>query len=388
MRLLRCTSVMAMEARAEALNRGHRVVDLRHLLILTQKELSGLSGIAQSNLSAIERGDAALTASSIQRICSATATPMSFFGCATPDYGGEAINFRKGSRVSAKGRDFIVQAFKEIERISLVLDEASVRLRRVQLPLAEESDVVGEHDIDLVADDVREAFGLGPHDPIRNVTRMMERAGIAVAPLTAPFENESLLDGHCGMSRWASGSPRAAVAFVNGMPGDRLRFTIAHEFGHVILHSRRTVDDVKQREREANYFAGALLLPRTFAEQAVSESLTLQGYMRIKARFGIAIQAIIMRGRNLGLISRDRQRSLMIQISSRGWRRNEPVVVGSESPMLLHRELVATYGTNPYFDASSTLGVSPILLQDWIPPRGLETAQRSALVVELQHRRR
>lgn len=379
--------MQAMGTSWHRFNRGRRVVDLRQLLVLTQKELSTLSGIAQSNLSDIERGDVDLTPVSIQRICAATATPTEFFSYATPDYDGEAINFRKNQKVSAKGRDFIIQSFKEVERISQMLATAPVRLRRVPLPLAEQSDVVGLGDIDLLTEDLREAFGLGSQDPIRNVTRMMERAGIAIAPLTAPFGNEAILQGHCGMSRWSDDAPRAAVGFVTGMSGDRQRFTMAHEFGHVLLHTRRTVDELKEREREANYFAGALLLPRICAEASISESLTLHGFMRIKAKYGIAIQAAIMRGVHLGLISRERQRSLMIQISSRGWRTNEPVDVTSESPVLLHRELITQHGSKPYFTASSALGISPTMLQSWIPPRE-NAPENEASVISLGNRRR
>jgi Zn-dependent peptidase ImmA (M78 family) len=351
------------------LSRGRRVVDLRRLLALTQKELSSLSGIGQSHLSDIERRKAELTPAAIQRICSATATPTSFFQYCTPSYSADDINFPKNSRVSAKRQDFVVQAFKEIERISAVLAEAPVRQKRVSIPLAEHRGTLSEHDLDLIAGDIRQAYRLDSDAPIRNVTRMMERAGIAIASMSAPFGNDTLLEGHCGMSHWSARSPRASVGFVTGMAGDRQRVTLAHEFGHVVLHRRRRVSDPKQREREADYFAGALLLPRLCAQEDIAESLTLRGYMDIKARFGISLHAIVARAQRLGLITRDRQRSLMIQLSSRGWREKEPVDVGRESPLLLHTELVALHGAHPYSAASSALGVSPALLQSWIPER-------------------
>ena len=346
---------------------GQRVVDLRSLLVLTQKELSSLSGIGQSYLSDIERMNVELTPAAIHRICSATGTPTSFFQYCTPPYCPDDINFPKNSRVSAKGRDFVVQAFKEIERISAVLAEAPVRLKRVSIPVAEHNDIVSEYDLDLLAGDIRQAYRLDSDAPIRNVTRMMERAGIAVAAMSAPFGNDTLLEGHCGMSHWSAWSPRASVGFVTGMAGDRQRFTLAHELGHVVLHSWRRVSEPDQREREADYFAGALLLPRLCAEEDIAESLTLGGYMQIKAKFGISLHAIVARAQRLGLITRDRERSLMIQLSSRGWREKEPVNVGGESPVLLHTELVALHGAHPYVAASSALGVSPGLLQSWIP---------------------
>jgi transcriptional regulator with XRE-family HTH domain len=80
---------------------GQRVVDLRSLLILTQNELSSLSGICQSYLSDIERGNVELTPAAIHRICSATATPTSFFRYRTPSYCPDDINFPKNSRVTS-----------------------------------------------------------------------------------------------------------------------------------------------------------------------------------------------------------------------------------------------------------------------------------------------
>lgn len=85
--------------------------------------------------------------------------------------------------------------------------------------------------------------------------RALERAGIAVAPLAVPTgDSQSLLDGHCGMSRWTTEQHRATVAFIIGQSTDRQRFTIAHELGHALLHRRREVPP-EEREAEANLFA-------------------------------------------------------------------------------------------------------------------------------------
>ncbi|MFI8660083.1 XRE family transcriptional regulator [Rhodococcus qingshengii] len=348
---------------------GERIVDLRRLLTMTQAELAQKTGIPQPNLSNLERGKHELTASMAFRIGQATGTPLDFFGYESPSYSSDDINFRKSSRVSAKGRDFVVQAFKEIERMSNSLAYAPARLKSIDLPVAEELDIVEESDVELLAQDARDALGLKRDEPVRNVIRAIERAGVAVAPIPAPSEdNLSLLDGHCGLSRWSNGAPRATIAFIAGQSGDRQRFTVAHELGHALCHAQRTVP-ADRREVEANLFAGAFLLPKDVALQNLSETLTLHGFMRVKAQYGISIQAAIARGRRLGVISPQRQKSLMIQISSRGWRKNEPISVGPENPIRLWTELVAMYGPNPYFGASKDLGLPPGLLKQWIPSR-------------------
>ena len=180
-------------------------------------------------------------------------------------------------------------------------------------------------------------------------------------------ETEKLLAGHSGVSS-VKGSRAVLISYIAGTTGDRERFTVAHELGHIVLHKDRDVA-IKLREQEAHQFAGATLLPREVAVSEISETLSLQGYMRLKARYGLSIQSAIARGRTLGLISQERQRSLMIQISSRGWRKSEPVDVRPESPMLLWSELVAKFGTTPYLPAGKALGVAPALLWEWIPER-------------------
>jgi transcriptional regulator with XRE-family HTH domain len=374
-----------IDGRQVPLNRGHRIVELRNLLVLAQKELASVIGIAQSHLSDLERGRVELTTAAIHRICAATATPASFFQYSTPSYIADEINFRTHTRmVGAKQQDFVVQAFKEIERISAMLAQAPVvRVKRVVIPFAGDADL-SDHDLELLAGDIRVAYGLSGDAAVPHVTRMMEQAGIAIASMSAPFGNDRLLEGHCGMSRWPAGSPRASVGFVTGMAGDRQRFTLAHEFGHIVLHSRRSVSDRKQREREADYFAGALLLPRPYAQHTITESLALHDYLRIKAEFGISLHAIITRAQRLGLITWDRQHSLMLQLSTRGWRHNEPVHVDPESPLLLHSELVALHGAHPYPAASSALGISPALLESWIPEPNHDSDRKDSEVTPLQ----
>lgn len=351
--------------------RGDRVTDLRRLLALTQNQLAEKAGLPQPTISAVERGRLPLSEGSAYRICRATGTPMEFFNFSSASYDSTAIHFRKSKRVSARGRDFVLQAFKEIERVAHRLAEAPVRLRRIELPFAEEADIVTDRDIEALAMEMRRIHKIDDTCAVRNVIRTVERAGIGVAPLSTPHcvDNEALLHGHCGMSRWDAQALRGTVTYVSGMSGDRLRFTVAHELGHILLHTRRSVGGQEQREREADLFAGAFLLPRVVAERSISETLTLHGFMRMKSEFGISIQALIMRGRKAGLISQRRQRSLMIQVSSRGWRTLEPVRVTCETPMLLWTQLTALHGDRPYFPASTTYGVAPFFLEQWVPAR-------------------
>ncbi|WP_431308353.1 ImmA/IrrE family metallo-endopeptidase [Demequina litorisediminis] len=63
--------------------------------------------------------------------------------------------------------------------------------------------------------------------------------------------------------------------------------------GHVVLHSFRDPGD--DAEKEANQFAGALLLPASRVDTLVDARTTLDNFARVKALFGVSIQASIYR---------------------------------------------------------------------------------------------
>ena len=92
-----------------------------------------------------------------------------------------------------------------------------------------------------------------PGGPIANMMAVIEERGGIVIP--CDFRTD-LLDA---ISQRIDGMP--ILFFVNvGAPADRVRYTLAHELGHVCMHTTVLKDD-DEMEREADEFAGAFLLP-------------------------------------------------------------------------------------------------------------------------------
>jgi Zn-dependent peptidase ImmA (M78 family) len=120
-----------------------------------------------------------------------------------------------------------------------------------------------------------------------------------------------------------------------GHPGDRDRFNVAHELGHLVLHTLRSNTDPTRAEAEAHRFAGALLLPRERAMQAMRPPITLSLLKAVKATFGTSIAMDAKRARDLNIITQDQFVSLRKQLSARGWHRVEPVEVVREEPLLI-----------------------------------------------------
>jgi hypothetical protein len=117
----------------------------------------------------------------------------------------------------------------------------------------------------------------------------------------------------------------------------------------------------------------------------------LTDFARLKATWGVSIQALIMRGAAIGNIDDVRKRSLFVQLSQRGWRKNEPVAVGQERPLLLWKTLQSLYGVRPYVPASEDLAIPPTVLRSIVPTptrevSGATPIDASSSVVQFQRR--
>ena len=129
--------------------------------------------------------------------------------------------------------------------------DTKVRLPTVDFP--DESGAESAEEIERAAERVRAHWGLGM-GPISHMVRVVERAGAVVAF----FQDASTeVDALSIVSR------RPVIVRNDAKQSPfRLRFDIAHELGHLVLHEGQVTGD-RKTESEANRFASAFLLPRT-----------------------------------------------------------------------------------------------------------------------------
>ena len=158
--------------------------------------------------------------------------------------------------------------------------------------------------------------------PIRNLTASIERAGVCIVPLTA-------LLGIDGLSAWVIST---------SIPGDRFRFTLAHELMHLTAHKRPT----DYTESEANRFAGALLISRRDLDAALPSYPNLRDFVNMKANWGIAASALVYRAHELGNLNDQRYRALQIQMSK--WRKSEPATFPPAFGQLLPKLIEVNQG--------------------------------------------
>ncbi len=148
------------------------------------------------------------------------------------------------------------------------------------------------------------------------------------------------------LSAWVGDHGRQPViAVLSGKPPDRLRFSTAHELGHLLLdHAARGTPGSKE-EHEADAFAAELLLPADAARQELTSPVTLSKLMPLKQRWRIALSALARRAHDIEVITERQYRYLLTQISVRGWRKQEPDMgIPREQPRALRQMAELVYG--------------------------------------------
>jgi len=166
-----------------------------------------------------------------------------------------------------------------------------------------------------------------PIGPVRSLVSWVEAAGCLV--IERDFGTERV----DGLSQWVDDHP---ILFLNrARPTDRKRLTIAHELGHLSLHTQDIGEDV---EGEANRFAAEFLMPAEVIRPQL-RNLTLGRLVDLKRLWGTSMQALMERAYSLKTISAGRRTSLYKQLSARQWRKQEPASteLAPEVPELAQR---------------------------------------------------
>lgn len=299
---------------------------------LTQKEMAARLGVGQSLISQIERGERSLGDELVTAARKEFDLSRTYFTDRRPvGYDRRSLNYRR-QKLPAKTQDRLLYQFGETEQ-DIQATDLPIPTVELRFPRPTGGERLSVEEIEAAASHARKTLRLPPQGPIPNVIRAVEAAGIVVTPLEMNGVDLSKFDGVSSPEKPDRGP--LVIGYAPQESGDRQRFTIAHELGHLVLHLVERPDSEAVREDEAHQFAGAFLYPANDAEQEITPALSLSEFARIKAHHGISIQAIIRRARDLELITSDRYTSLMMQISHRGWRLKEPVPVGLESTKLI-----------------------------------------------------
>lgn len=199
----------------------------------------------------------------------------------------------------------------------------------------EEHPVTCLEEIELAAESTRAylALGLGP---IQDITRVVENSGVFVTTfkgISSEVDALSIVARH-----------PIIVRNEQDVYACRLRFDIAHEIGHFVMHTGIVTGD-RATEAEANRFGGAFLLPRSsFAKEfpvSLKGRINWKELTEMKMRWKASKIAMLMRARQLSLIDDRQLRGAIITLKNSGQSKTEfeDHEIKIEQPVLLDKSI-------------------------------------------------
>jgi Zn-dependent peptidase ImmA (M78 family)/transcriptional regulator with XRE-family HTH domain len=329
-----------------------RLQQARELRGWTQTALAQQVGVHQSAIAHFETGRIQPSPEVLDALSRATGFPPAFFtrpsGPALPL---GSLRFRARAAMTARQRR---QAWWYAQTLYELMAQLAVQTEypAPRLPRLTEDPVT-------VAAVTRQALGLLPDQPIGPLIRTLERGGVWVVAIPVALPRRD------ACSTWAGGDGATPVIVVaTTTAGDRRRFSVAHELGHLVLH-QIPQGSPHALERQADAFAEAFLLPAAAMREVLVPPITLTTLADLKARWGVSLQALIRRARTLELISDSHYRALSAQLGARGWRTQEPIAVPVERPRALRQLAELLYGRPiDYPSLAYATGLDPSFVRD------------------------
>lgn len=294
---------------------------------LTKKRLAELAGITSRSVTGFERGEYAPDAETLSRLAEVVRFPPAFFdGPDLPEIAPGAASFRSMSKMTASQRDSAlgagVLAFAFHDWIA----------ERFRLPAPDVPALGPGHDPETAAEVVRAEWGLGG-SPVPNMIHLLEAHGVRVFSLAEECREVD------AFSVWRAGTP---FVFLNTQKsGEHSRMDVAHELGHLVMHSQDEIPQSKEVESEARRFASAFLLPQARMRASAPRWPTLTDLIAYRKPWKVSVAALNYRLHQLGLITDWHYRTLCIEIAKAGYRTREPQPMRRETSQILSKVFAA-----------------------------------------------
>jgi Zn-dependent peptidase ImmA (M78 family)/DNA-binding XRE family transcriptional regulator len=288
---------------------------------MTLAALAKEIGVTPRTVARWESGEANPLPDSISALANALQFPVSFFYAPdVEELTEDSVSFRALSKTTAGRRKSAIAA----GRLAILL--ADWMERRFRLPQPDIPTLPG-YTPETAAQVVRERWGLGSKS-ITNVVHLLEAHGIRVFSLAADI---STVDAFSFYSE--RGTPFAVVNTARS--GERQRFDLAHELGHLVLHCEDIVPQGRETESQAQRFAAAFLMPREDVMAQPLWNADVQRILRAKRRWRVAAMALTHRLRELDMLTEWGYRDACVYLSQAGYRKAEPHGITPESSQLL-----------------------------------------------------
>tara|TARA_R110001592_G_scaffold284685_1_gene552995 strand:+ start:3798 stop:4880 length:1083 start_codon:yes stop_codon:yes gene_type:complete len=278
---------------------GEKLRKLREEKDMSLGQLGDNSGVSRQSIHRYEQNIKSPSSSTVLQISKAlNVHPSYFFSSANDNVQITNIKFRKEGMLTHLRSELL-----EIESICKSYINNLIELQsllddniKFENPL-KGLKITNAKDVEKAAKKLRSKWNLG-NAPIYNTTEMIEDNGIVVIEVTTA-------DRFTGFTGTANEEIPFIVINSNCNEATRKRFTLLHELGHVVLEFTEQLKE-EVIEKLCNHFAGAILLVDDTLQLELGKNRTtisLKELREIKEKYGVSIQAIIIRAKATGYIS-------------------------------------------------------------------------------------
>lgn len=330
----------------------------------TQQELGNYVSVSRQFVHQIEGGIKYPADDVLEALCEVLKVERSFFD--TPvgnDVKFEQCHFRK-RRTTPVGLTNRVLAFSTIFEELVAYINDLLELPAKNIPTIEPStDSYTNEEIERAAEYCRKNWNLGIDTPISKMTRVLENAGVVITQFKGVSEKVDALSLNRKYPIIVRNTAKESIC--------RMRFDLAHECGHFVLHDGIETGN-KVTESEADRFSSAFIFPRS---AFVKEFPNMAGgrinwnlIYRLKIRWGMSARAIIYRAHQLRLITAQQYRSANVHLNRSGQTKVEKYddQIQPEKPELLENafEVMREQLGVSFSLVAKKLGVSVSLLSE------------------------
>ena len=351
---------------------GERIKQARTAAGLSLRELAEKAGVSAMAISKYETGKSTPSSGVLLSLSKALGVPVEYF-LRAERVALEEVEYRKHTKLPIKLlRQIEGDVIEQVERY-LELEHVfpTLPIKPFKIPDGLPDRINNYADIEGVADRVREAWDLGTN-PIPELTDTLEEQGIKVF-LT------KLIHGNRfdGLAATVNGMPIIVVG--EEWPGDRQRFTLAHELGHLLLKGR--LSDALDEEKASNRFAGAFLVAASVVFHELGQRrrwLEPQELCVLNKVYGLSMGGWMHRANDLGILADVHYQTMVRLFRTRGWHKEEPCDEYPREKTQLFTQLVYHALAEDLVSESKAAELLRVPLKQFRSERNLRNTERAS----------
>ena len=303
---------------------GMNLYIARSLNELTLQDLADNIGLTKQAIQYFESGSREPLSETIDKLSEILMVDKKFFYL-NDNYTipSEQFHFRKRKLISKKIEDNFLNRINIIKKIILYIEN------NINLP---ENIFLKENlfDIDIktlniedIVDYIKDIWSIKINAPILNISRIIENRGCIILSMDDIIDK---IDA-CSLNF-------ETPIIIRASKSDnicRVRFTLAHEMAHLIIHKGIETGDILT-EMQANRFASCFLMPKVAFIEETKEFLNrytkfnhilLKNLKSFKVRWGVAFAAIFRRAFDLKMIDENQYQEANIFLRKNHYIKNE-----------------------------------------------------------------